>query len=222
MLKGVQAIPSLNKTYSKRKERRHDPLWLLLLLDLILALFIMGINGYNWQNTSSRVMGQAIKALGQGHLGSGIPSGRGNQLDLSVIQPGDILLGGYDGATYGKFTHAAIYEGEGVAWQGWLSSGVSRVRIERFRHYDRACILRVITNSENRQQAVEMVADWDGQLFYPLAFKPGDRVWNCTKIIWEAYRRLGLELDSGHDLWITPDNLYRSPLVSVISQDGDL
>lgn len=211
-----------NKPYNTRKVRRYDPLWLLLVLDLILALVIMGINGYNWQNTSSRVMGQSIKALAQGHFGSGIPSGRGNDLDLSVIQPGDILLGGYDGATYGKFTHAAIYEGEGIAWQGWLSSGVSRVRIERFLDYDRACILRVNTDSENRRQAVEMVAGWDGQLFYPLVFKPGDRVWNCTKIIWEAYRRLGLDLDAGDDLWITPDNIYRSPRVSVIAQSGDL
>ena len=51
------------------------------------------------------------------------------------------------------------------------------MRIERFWQYDRACILRVNTDAENRRQAVEMVADWDGQLFYPLAFKPGDQVW---------------------------------------------
>lgn len=210
------------KTYNTRKVRRYHPLLLVFVADLILALLIMGINGYNWQNTSSRVMGQSIKALAQGYFGSGIPSGRGNELDLSDIQPGDILLGGYDGATYGKFTHAAIYEGEGIAWQGWLSSGVSQVSIERFRYYDRACILRVNTDSENRRQAVEMVAGWDGQLFFPLAFKPGDRVWNCTKIIWEAYRRLGVDLDSGDDLWITPDNMYRSPRVSVIAQSGDI
>jgi len=221
-LKGAWAIRSLRKAHKTRKERRHDPLWVLLLLDIILAVFIMGINGYTWQNTPSRVVGQGVKALAEGHLGPGIPSGRGNDLNLNDLQPGDILLGGNNGSTYGQFTHAAIYEGEGIAWQGWLSTGISQVRVERFRGYDRACILRVKTSPQNRQQAVETVAAWNGQLFYPLVFKPGDRVWNCTKIIWEAYHRMGLDLDSGQDLWVIPDNLYQSPLVSIIAQDGDL
>lgn len=212
----------LRQPRSIRKERRIDPLWVLLLLDIVLAVFILGINGYTWQNVSSKVAGQGVMALAEGNLGPGVPSGRGNNLDLSDLEPGDILLGGNDGSTYGRFTHAAIYEGEGMAWQGWLSTGVSQVRVERFRGYDRSCILRVRTTSENRRQAVETVATWSGQLFHPLAFKPGDRVWNCTKIIWEAYRRLGLNLDSGHDLWVIPDNMYQSPLVSIIAQDGDL
>lgn len=212
----------LRKPRSTRKERRIDPLWVLLLLDIVLAVFILGINGYTWQNMPSKVVGQGVRALTQGHLGPGVPSGRGNHLDLSDLKPGDILLGGNNGSTYGQFTHAAIYEGEGRAWQGWLSTGVSPVNVERFRGYDRACILRVRTDAESRQQAVEMVSSWSGQLFYPLAFKPGERVWNCTKIIWEAYRRLGLDLDSGHDLWVIPDNLYQSSSVSIIAQDGDL
>ncbi|MGI6549661.1 MAG: hypothetical protein ACOX4Q_06410 [Syntrophomonadales bacterium] len=80
-----------------------------------------------WQNVSSKVAGQGVMALAEGNLGPGVPSGRGNNLDLSDLEPGDILLGGNDGSTYGRFTHAAIYEGEGLAWQGWLSTGVSQV-----------------------------------------------------------------------------------------------
>jgi ATP/maltotriose-dependent transcriptional regulator MalT len=89
------------------------------------------------------------------------------------------------------------------------------------RDYDRACILRSKTTLKNRRQAVATVANWNGQVFYPLVFKPGDRIWNCTKIIWEAYHRLGLDLDSGRDLWIVPDNLYQSPLVTIVAEDGD-
>lgn len=211
-----------SKAQHIRQKRRPDPLWGLLLLDIILALVIMGINGYNWETTPSKVVGQGVKALIQGRLGPGVPSGRGNHLPLDDLEPGDILLGGNNGSTYGQFTHAAIYEGGGMAWQGWLSTGVSQVRVERFRGYDRSCILRIKTTPQNRQQAVEEIANWGGQVFYPLVFKPGERVWNCTKIIWEAYHRLGFDLDAGQDLWVIPDNLYQSPLVTIIAQDGDL
>ncbi len=205
-----------------RKKRKFGLLWGLLLLDIILALIIMGTNGYNWRTTPSKVVGQGVVALAEGKLGPGVPSGRGNCLSLDDLEPGDIFLGGNDGSTYGQFTHVAIYEGEGMAWQGWLSTGVSQVSVAKFRGYDRSCILRVKTTPQIRQQAVAIVADWRGQVFYPLVFKPGEQVWNCTKIIWKAYHCLGLDLDAGQDLWVIPDNIYQSPLVTIVAQDGDL
>jgi len=191
-----------------------------LLLDLLLGGLILAINGYTWHTAPSMTVGQGIKAIARGSVGPGVPSGRGNHLPLNDLRPGDILLGGNDGSTYGSYTHAAIYAGAGRAWQGWLSTGVSPVAATRFREYDRACILRVKTDPRKRLQAAAMVGSWEGQVFYPLAFKPGDRIWNCTKIIWEAYRRMGLDLDAGRDLWVTPDNFYRSPLVTIVAEDG--
>ncbi len=192
----------------------------ILVLDVLLAFIVLISNGYTWQNVSERLVGRGVKAMTQGLIGPGTASGIGNDLSMDKLMPGDIILGGKPGATYGEFTHAAIYEGEGWAWQGWLSLGVSRMRVSDFRSYDRAAILRVDAPYSERLQAVEEVSRYEGKVFYSLAFKPGMRLWNCSKIVWEPYHKLGYDLDSQQDLWITPDSIYRSPRAEVIEEAG--
>lgn len=177
-------------------------------------------NGYDHSNIERRVVGQGMANLMRGWIGPGIPTGRGNSLSLYLLEPGDIILGGNQGSTYGYYTHAALYQGEGRAWEGWLSTGIREMKVARFLNYDWACILRVKTDSAVRNQAVSYVAEHRGGLFFPLAFKSGERIWNCTKIIWKAYQRQGVDLDAGQDLWVTPDNLYHSPLVEIITESG--
>jgi len=53
-----------------------------------------------------------LSAAGRGELGSGEFRGNLNKLDLSLLQPGDILLGGNHGSSYGVFTHAGLYAGD--------------------------------------------------------------------------------------------------------------
>lgn len=206
---------------SKLKYWKLQVLLGILFIDILLAIFIMGLNGYTWENAGDRIVGKGFKEIRQGRIGCGSPTRSGNKLALEKLMPGDIVLGGNRGATYGGFTHAAIYEGEGWAWQGWLSLGISRVRVSYFLTYDRAAILRVKVPPENRSRAVEKIKKLDGQLFYPLAFKPGNRIWNCTKAVWKSYYDLGSDLDSAGDLWVTPDSMYRSPKVEIIAEDGE-
>jgi uncharacterized protein YycO len=194
----------------------------LLLLDVILALVILGLNGYTGSNISHRIVGQGSERLAQGYFGSGEPSGQGNQISFDRLKPGDILLGGNNGATYGQFTHAAIYQGAGLAWQGWLTTGVSTVPVSVFRTYDRACILRVKIDDRLRKKALRYAVEHRGRLFYPLVFKPGERIMNCTKLIWQAFLKQGVDLDRGNDIWVTPDNIYHSGQVDVIAQWGDI
>ncbi|NLV17575.1 MAG: hypothetical protein GXY50_10285 [Syntrophomonadaceae bacterium] len=194
----------------------------LLVVDVLLALLILGLNGYNRHSAPTMVVGQGIKAISQGHTGSGTPSGRGNQLALENLMPGDILLGGNRGSTYGGFTHAALYAGEGQAWQGWLTLGISKVDAVKFRDYDRACILRVAATPDQRETVLREVESHQGQLFFPLPFKSGERIWNCSKIIWLPFFKLGLDLDSFQDIWVTPDSIYRSSLVEIIAEDGEI
>ena len=54
------------------------------------------------------------------------------------------------------------------------------------------CLLKIKAPSEHKQAAVNYAENHLGQLFYPVAFKPGERIWNCTKIVWEAYRQQGM------------------------------
>lgn len=194
----------------------------LLVVDVLLALLILGLNGYNGRIASSTVVGQGIKAISQGQVGSGAPSGYGNQLDLGDLMPGDILLGGNRGSTYGAFTHVALYAGEGQAWQGWLTLGISKVDAVKFRGYDRACILRVAATPDQRQTVLREVESHQGDLFFPLPFKSGERIWNCSKIIWLPFNKLGIDLDSNQDIWVTPDSMYESPLVQIIAEDGEI
>jgi uncharacterized protein YycO len=64
-----------------------------------------------------------------------------------------------------------------------------------------------------REAAVEYARAQIGKIFHPLAFKPGDQYWNCTKIIWKAYAENGVDLDALNDVWLTPDAFLNSPWV---------
>lgn len=163
-----------------------------------------------------------IENLLQGKNSTGVYTGRMNRLDFSLIQPGDILLAGNPESCYGHFTHAGIYLGDGWVLEGYVDCGVSRQRIEHYHSYEWACILRVKLPPEKRAAALEYALSQEYKTFYPAAFKNGERYWNCTKLIWEAYRRQGVDLDSFDDLWIVPDYIYFSPQVELIAREGEM
>lgn len=197
-------------------------------LVLALILVIIGIGQqvlekaeYNLLGGKKGVLGVSLINIAKGRIGPGCPTTAGNHLSFEGIQPGDIILGGNQGATYGEFSHCAIYEGQGMAWEAWLSTGIRKIEVTKFREYDRALIVRVQTTEKKRLQALEYVRRQQGKLFFPLAFKPGERFWNCTKIIWKAYLNQGIDLDAGQDLWVTPDNMLKSGKVKVVSASTD-
>lgn len=158
----------------------------------------------------------------QGRYGSGFFTGQVNSLDISQLEPGDILLGGNPGGAYGHFTHAGLYLGNGEVMEGYVDCGISRQGVGHYRYYAWACVLRVKLPREQRLRAAEYAAQLEGRMFYPTAFKTGGRYWNCTKLIWKAYKEEGIDLDSRHDLWLTPDAIYCSPWVEVISSEGEM
>ena len=158
----------------------------------------------------------------QGRYGSGFFTGQRNQLDFSSLEPGDILLGGNPGGSYGHFTHAGIYVGNGEVMEGYVDCGISRQGAGHYRYYAWACVLRVKLPPEQRLRAAEYAARREGRMFYPAAFKTGDRYWNCTKLIWKAYKEEGVDLDPRRDLWLTPDAIYFSPWVERVSCEGEM
>lgn len=194
-------------------------LGLVLLADLLLITAVLGFNGYLSGRVQDGLVNIYLHSIANGHAGTGMPTGRGNSINLALLQPGDIILGSNPGCAYGYYTHAAIYTGGGRALEGWLT-GIRSIDVRRFWTYDRACILRVKTTPAVRQKAAQMAMRMDGGLFFPLAFKPGERVWNCTKTIWKAYAVQGIDLDSRGDLWVAPDSIYRSPRVMVVAESG--
>lgn len=194
---------------------------ILVLLNLILGLVILGTHGYNPANAAQKLFGQGLKGLAEGKMGAGSPSGIGNTLPLDMLEPGDIILAGNNGSFYGNYTHAGVYAGNGQVWHGWLTTGIALTPADDFLVYDRACILRVKTTPTVREKALKAIKKRAGYLFYPLAANNGDRIWNCTKIIWKAYQEQGIELDGSNDLWISPDQILSSPKVELIAKSGD-
>lgn len=180
----------------------------------------MGLAGYTPARFPQTVTGEGLVNIFHLRVGAGQASGAGNKLSLVNLLPGDIILGGNEGATYGRYTHAALYIGGGQAVQGWLTTGISLIDAGDFLSYDRACILRVRASDEMRRRAMDYALEQRGDFFHPLAFNSGERIWNCTKIIWKAYEKQGVNLDPAQDIWVTPDNMYRSPMVKVIAEDG--
>jgi len=192
-------------------------------LSVILGGLTLGILVLNLQlvrEPSGTLAVQCLANLQDGKFGTGMSSGRGNHLDFSQLLPGDILLGGNPRASYGVFTHAGIYLGDGMVLDGWLDQGLARTPVETFHGYDWACILRVKLPPEARRRAVDYALAHEHRIFYPIAFKPGERIWNCTKVVWKSYLLQGVDLDTFHDLWVAPDAFYLSPHVEVIAEDG--
>ncbi len=197
----------------------------LVILSLMLGLLISAVlitNNDYMGRFSETVAADYFRSAFQGRVGSGHFGGMGNNLDFSVLRPGDILLGGKPGGSYGHFTHAGMYLGGGEVLEGYVDCGITRQDIEHYHRYDWICVLRVKAPEEVRVQAVRYACRQEGKVFYPGAFKPGERYWNCTKFIWAAYYRQGVDLDSRNDMWVTPDAIYNSPYVFVVAKEGPM
>lgn len=154
----------------------------------------------------------------QGNLGFGNAGLYGNKISFAGLEPGDIVLGGYPDCAYGLYSHAGIYMGDNRVAEAYADLGVCVQPLGHFSSYSRVCLLRVEAPAAVKKRAVDYVKKQQGGLFYPIAFKPGERFWNCSKIMWKAYADQGLDLDVRHDIWICPESFRSSPHVRVIRE----
>lgn len=192
------------------------------LLTVILAFAIYSDNRQVFANQDSS-MYTYINNLRYGNIGYGSESSsQGNNISFDELEIGDIIVGGYPGCAYGRFSHAAIYIGNGQVIEGYLDTGISIHSIEHFWDYSQIALLRVEAADEVKLAATEYAKQNEGDMFFSLAFKEGDRIWNCTKIIWQAYMEQGLDLDSVGDIWVAPDSFYNSSKVTIIEERGNI
>lgn len=156
----------------------------------------------------------------QGRLGFGVAGLYNNPMSFEGLEPGDLVLGGYPECAYGRFSHAAIYLGNDLVAEAYAEVGVLVSPVQHFNSYSQVCLLKVNADQDVKKRAVQYVMNEKGALFYPIAFKPNERIWNCTKIMWKAYANQGVDLDTSNDIWITPDSFYKSHRVTVIRELG--
>ena len=127
-------------------------------------------------------------------------TGDGNNLDLSKLQVGDIILvsGVFvgDKAMPGHYTHAAMYIGNGKMIEAW-KNGVRIVDVTMVRNANDAAIYRVKTTDTIKQRAVEWAKTKVG-LPYDyiwLTYIGGKQVegksYYCSELVWAAYKAVG-------------------------------
>lgn len=188
-------------------------------LSVILAAAIALDNPQVLSNRESVIFTYLENAL-KGQGGYTASSHTGNQISFAGLEPGDIILGGYDYCAYGYFSHAGIYSGNNRVWEGYVDLGITEQSIDHYWNYSKICILRVEAPRKVKIKAVEYVRKHKGNLFYPLSFKTGERYWNCTKIMCKAYADQGVKLGTPDEFWVSPDALYKSPKVKIIREEG--
>lgn len=187
---------------------------------LLLLLVIGAANHHLLTDRSGSVIYTYVASFAKGEIGTGYGSPTPGAVPFSQLEPGDIVLGGWPNTAYGLFSHAGLYLGEHKVLEGYVDYGLSIQDLSTYEHYSRICLLRVNAPAEIKARAVEYALGEEKKMFYPLAFKSGDRLWNCTKIIWRAYAAQGIDLDEIGDLWIAPESLAKSRSVSVFYEKG--
>ena len=193
-------------------------LWFLFSAGFIMLFLFLAENRVLISNPNSSLATYGY-SLRQGHGGMGRVGDYRNNISFTGLEPGDIIIGGYPDCGYGDYSHAALYIGDGLIIEGYADTGLSVQSLDHFRTYSKVALLNVLAPPEVKAQAVSYALAHCGEVFYPLAFKRGERVWNCSKIMWKAYKEQGIELDPLYDdIWVKPESFKDSPLVRVISE----
>lgn len=111
-----------------------------------------------------------------------------NDIDLSDIKPGDILIAcSIRSPMPGYWDHSAIYFGNGEII-GANDEGVKIFSIETFYSRNKVVVLKVNTSDEIREKVVEFAKSKVGDPFkWIWADKQQGDSYYCSEIVWAAY-----------------------------------
>lgn len=154
----------------------------------------------------------------RGFIGVGIPGQNGFDFAAAGLEPGDIVLGGNPGTSWGEWTHGALYVGNGLVIDTLLRRGVHLAPVDRFAGaYARAGYLKVHLPPAVKERAVREGLALLGRPFNLLAPRRSGAWFYCTKVAWYAYWRAGVDLDPGGGYWVVPDRFLASPHVELVA-----
>lgn len=195
-------------------------LWIFSFIFVVLLILIGDANLRLITGSRQSVIYTYADNFMKGEIGSGFGQASNDSVSLTGLEPGDIILGGWTNCAYGKYSHAGLYVGDNQVIEGYVDYGLSVQELSHYLEYTQLCLLRVEASPNIKQKAVDYALARKGAMFYPVAFKQGERFWNCTKIIWEAYQVQGINLDKINDLWVAPESLEDSPNVKILYEKG--
>lgn len=199
------------------------PSFRLLVFPGLILILLLGI-GWDQRQLLPRIRESVlytyIQSLGYGRFGTGYGYASAERVSFEQLEPGDIVLGGWPNCAYGRFSHVGLYVGQDQVMEGYVDYGLSLQDLDHYRYYSEVCLLRVAVDPEVKAQAVDFALARQGKMFYPAAFKSGERYWNCSKIIWLAYQTQGIDLDELGDIWIAPEKFMDSRYVEILYEKG--
>lgn len=188
---------------------------------LLLLLIMIGWDNRQLLNSSQETLLHTYtSSFLQGNIGSGYGSAEPQDNPWASLEPGDIILGGWPNCAYGQYSHAGLYIGDDQVLESYVDYGVCIQPLEHYNEYTELCLLRVEASRTLKEKVVNNARKYEGELFYPLAFKAGQRYWNCSKIIWKLYADQGVDLDVKQDLWIAPASFRDAPKIIIIFERG--
>ena len=191
-------------------------LWFFPLTGLLLAFVIIFLNPTYVREFSRTSTYTYFTNVLQGNIGHGYATAfYAGTMDI-ILEPGDILLGGWTNCAYGRYSHAGIYVGDGQVLEAFADRGITLQPVNHYLRYAFLSVLRVKTDDEVKQSAIAYAKSHMNKIFYPLAFKTGESYWNCTKIIWKAFALEGIDLDPIGDIWIAPEAFKESEWVEIL------
>lgn len=183
----------------------------------LLLLLVLLWNVFTMRPATRAIWSLMIARLGEGAFGVGYWDGEYNEFDFTQLEPGDLVLGGNTGSSWGHWTHAAIYIGDGMVMDNFLRTGVAPRPVTAYNvYYSHAGALRVKLPSDVKQRAVERAKSLVGRPFHMLAPRHSTSLFYCSKIAWWSYAEEGYDLDPEGAFWVVPDRVAESDLVEPI------
>ncbi len=143
-------------------------------------------------------------------LARSISNGNGNgdgtnDLDLSILEPGDIVLvRGGDGIIpiTGDWDHAILYAGDGKVVESVADGGVRKIDASVIHGSEQAGAFRVDAPASIRQGAVDFAENQIGDdysfrwLRWPGEAKEEADAWYCTELAWASYKNQGVNINA--------------------------
>ncbi|TXT62994.1 MAG: putative distant relative of cell wall-associated hydrolase (modular protein) [Promethearchaeota archaeon] len=144
-------------------------------------------------------------------------SGDGNELDFSLLEPGDIIVTKGYPFTFllSSWTHALLYAGNGMVVEATYS-GVLFSDLEIVHDYDACAIIRVDTTREIKDAAISFAKAQFGKTYdprlnplqgYKSEYEDG---YYSSELVWAAYKINNVDIDAS-PIWDASFGLNVAP-----------
>jgi uncharacterized protein YycO len=111
-----------------------------------------------------------------------------------------------------------MYIGNNQVVTMYTSTGVYLESPSAYHRYHWAAVGRVKASPQQKEEAVSYCRSQVGSPFHILSPKTEDGLWYCSKLIWIAYLKQGIDLDPFASYWVLPDAFAYSPHLQILEK----